>query len=94
MPRAKSTGSKRRVPLLVKDAKAKEVRVAGDFNDWSDKGTPLSPDGEGRWRVDLPLAPGKYQYRLLVDGDWRDHTEATERVENPFGSKNCILKVD
>lgn len=90
---AKVKHTTRRVPLLVKAAEAKEVRVTGDFTRWVKEGIPLSHDGDGRWRTVLPLEPGEYQYRLLVDGEWKDHAEATERVANPFGSENCVLKV-
>ncbi len=41
----------------------------------------------------LELAPGEYQYRLIVDGEWRDHSEATRRVANSFGTQNCVLIV-
>lgn len=83
----------RRIAIVAKALEAKDVRVTGDFTQWALTGIPLSHDGNGRWRTVLPLAPGEYQYRLLVDGEWRDHAEATERVANPFGSENCVLKI-
>ena len=83
----------RRVAIVVKAPEAKEVRVTGDFTRWVKQGIRLSHDGDGQWRTVLPLHPGEYQYRLLIDGEWKDHAEATERVANPFGSENCLLKV-
>jgi 1,4-alpha-glucan branching enzyme len=83
----------RRVAIVVKAPEAREVRVTGDFTRWVKQGIRLSHDGKGQWRTVLPLDPGEYQYRLLVDGEWKDHAEATERVANPFGSENCVLKV-
>ena len=83
----------RRVPFVVRAAKAKEVRVTGDFRDWVKEGIPLSHDGNGEWRTVLMLEPGEYQYRLLIDGEWKDHGEAAGRVANPFGTENCILTV-
>jgi 1,4-alpha-glucan branching enzyme len=83
----------RRVAIVVKAPEAKEVRVTGDFTRWVKEGIRLSPDGNGQWRTVLPLDPGQYQYRILVDGEWSDHPEAAERVANPFGSENCVLKV-
>jgi len=83
----------RRVPIVVKDVIAEEVRITGDFTDWLKDGIRLSHNGKNEWRTVLPLGPGRYQYRLLVDGEWKDHADASERVENPFGSKNCVLKV-
>ena len=89
--KAKPAG--RRVSILVKAAAATDVRVTGDFIRWGKEGIQLSHDGDGRWRTVLSLGPGEYQYRLLVDGEWQDHAEATARVANPFGSENCVLKV-
>jgi 1,4-alpha-glucan branching enzyme len=83
----------RRVSLVVRAPEAKEVRVTGSFTGWAEQGIRLSPDGGGRWRTVLTLEPGEYQYRLLVDGLWKDHADASQRVANPFGSENCILKV-
>jgi 1,4-alpha-glucan branching enzyme len=83
----------RRVSIVVTAPEAKDVRVTGDFTLWAKRGIRLSHDGSGRWRTVLPLGPGEYQYRLLVDGEWQDHEDATERVANPFGSENCVLKV-
>ena len=83
----------RRVPIVVKQTIAEEVRVTGDFTGWREDGVRLSHDGKGDWRTVLSLEPGEHQYRLLVDGEWKDHAEATERVGNPFGSENCVLRV-
>jgi 1,4-alpha-glucan branching enzyme len=83
----------RRIPIVVKAPEARDVRVTGDFTQWAQEGIRLSSDGKGLWRTVVPLEPGHYQYRLLVDGEWKDHAEATERVANPFGSANCVLKV-
>ena len=83
----------RRIVLAVKVPRAGDVRVTGDFTRWTKQGIRLSHDGNGEWRTVIPLAPGEYQYRLLVDGEWKDHPEAAARVANPFGTENCVLKV-
>jgi 1,4-alpha-glucan branching enzyme len=86
-------GAARLVPIDVRAAGATKVAITGDFNRWAKEGTPLSQNGKGSWRAVLELAPGEYQYRLLVDGQWRDHAEAKKRVPNPFGTENCVLVV-
>lgn len=72
---------------------AREVTVTGDFTGWSKDKVRLTRDGKGEWTGVLELAPGEYQYRLLVDGEWRDDPLAQTRVPNQFGSTNCVLKV-
>jgi hypothetical protein len=84
----------RRVPLVIRDTLSDEVRVTGDFTDWVREGIPLSHDGDGLWSTVLTLEPGEHQYRLLVDGEWKDREEKVGRADPLSGSKNCMLKVD
>ncbi len=81
------------IPLVVKVDGAHEVAVTGDFIGWSEDGISLHQIQSGEWAVKLDLPPGEYQYRLKVDGQWRDHSDALRRVPNPFGSENCVLTV-
>ena len=83
----------KKVPLRIRAEGAKEVVVTGDFTQWSKEKIRLTPAAGGEWITLLELAPGEYQYRLLVDGEWRDHADAARRVANPFGTQNCVLVV-
>ena len=56
------------VTLKYFSADAREVQVAGNFNDWQPKATPLKKAAEGEWCVDLSLRSGMYEYRFVVDG--------------------------
>jgi 1,4-alpha-glucan branching enzyme len=84
---------KKQVSLVVKAAGAREVVVVGDFNQWNEAGIRLAKSGDEEWKTTLSLEPGEYQYRLRIDGEWRDHAEAQKRVPNPYGSENCVLIV-
>jgi hypothetical protein len=77
---------------LVKPG-AKQVAVAGDFNDWKPERTPLSPIGNGRWVGDLNVKPGRHEYLFVVDGQWVPDPNARENVQNPYGGKNSVLIV-
>ena len=91
--KAPKTVGARRVPIEVHADMASNVVITGDFNRWSKEGVRLSYDGFRTWRTVLKLAPGEYQYRLIVDDQWRDHPEAVKRLPNPFGTVNCVLLV-
>ena len=41
----------------------------------------------------LPLAPGRYRYRYVVDGDWRSDPHNTYVESNPFGELNSVVEV-
>jgi len=83
----------RRLRFLVKLEGAKEVVLTGDFTRWAKDEIKLNPIGQGEWETVLRLLPGEYQYRLLVDGEWRDDAQAKKRVPNSFGTENCVLTV-
>lgn len=77
---------------LVKPG-AKQVAVAGDFNDWKPERTPLVQIGNGRWVGDLNVKPGRHEYLFVVDGQWLPDPNAKETVQNPFGGKNSVFIV-
>ena len=83
----------RLVPVTVRVGEGKQVVMTGDFNGWSKDGIPMKAVGDGRYRAQLRLAPGTYQFRVLVDGRWADDQEAPRRVSNPFGTENSVLEV-
>lgn len=73
------------------DEAAQAVFVAGTFNDWRPGAVPMIHVGEGRWVKELSLPPGRYEYRLVVDGQWICDPAAVEKVPNPFGGMNAVL---
>jgi 1,4-alpha-glucan branching enzyme len=82
-----------RVSLELVKPDAKNVCVAGSFNEWKPEKTPLAPLGNGRWAGDLAVKPGRHEYLFVVDGQWLPDPNAKETVQNPFGGKNSVLVV-
>ena len=72
---------------------ATTVCVAGTFNQWQPEAKTLHPAGGGCWLKETALAPGTYEYCLVVDGQWMPDPLARETVPNPFGGRNSVLKV-
>jgi len=87
----------REVLVRFRDPRAQDVRIAGDFNGWvPDKGVRslIEADGEARvWTKILQLTPGRYQYRYVVDGVWREDPDNPEGVPSDVGGRNSILVV-
>lgn len=73
--------------------------LAGTFNDWRPDATPMQLDAEGTWSVPLELEPGRYEYKFVVDGEWRAAPESradlacTGWIPNAFGTMNRVLEV-
>jgi 1,4-alpha-glucan branching enzyme len=72
---------------------AKTVCLAGTFNHWQPEAKTLHATGAGIWWKETALAPGTYEYCLVVDGQWMPDPLARESVANPFGGRNSILTV-
>jgi len=75
------------------DPSAHAVCLAGTFNHWQPEAKTLHSSGAGNWWKETALAPGVYEYCLVVDGQWRPDPLAPESVANPFGGRNSILRV-
>ena len=58
------------VQFTLAAPQAKEVLLAGDFNNWKPEPMSHSQESKGRWELLLPLPPGKYLYLFQVDGTW------------------------
>jgi chromosome partitioning protein len=74
--------------------RAKDVKIAGDFNNWQPQETPMQKVGDsGVWQTQLKLPAGRYRYRLVVDGQWQQdpYNELTEL--NPFGDYNSVVEI-
>ncbi|MGN6507672.1 MAG: AAA family ATPase [Tepidisphaeraceae bacterium] len=72
---------------------AKRVLVAGDFNNWSSMSTPLTSSEPGKWTAKLPLTPGRYRYRFIVDGNWISDPHNATAETNEYGELNSIVEV-
>ena len=67
--------------------------LVGDFNEWSENGTPLKRTEDGTWSVTLELEPDRqYQYRYLADSQmWHNDWVADFYIPNPYGSENSVV---
>jgi hypothetical protein len=81
------------VTIRTRIGEAREVVLTGEFTGWAKDKLRLTKGADGDWTGSIDLAPGEYQYRLVVDGEWRDDPSAQARVPNDFGTTNCVLKV-
>ncbi len=74
--------------------KANRLAIAGDFNGWDPGTTPLLKDDSlGVWQACINVPPGRYRYRLVVDGQWVQDPYNSYVESNPFGELNNIVVV-
>ena len=90
---AKQIATKRKVTFACHAPEAQAVSLAGCFTNWDQAPVGLKKRQGGLWETTIPLAPGTYEYRLIVDGQWQDDPQCPTRVPNPFGTENCVRTV-
>jgi len=74
---------------------ASKVAIAGDFNGWSHESLRMEPAGRaGEFMAKLELNPGRYRYRLVVDGKWMTDPNNQYVESNQFGELNNVVEVD
>lgn len=94
---------KREVPKLSESLKesiftiqapeAKEVHLVGDFNGWRVGNESFMQQNNGRWVKKMPLNPGSYHYRFVVDGTWLEDPNNPTKARNPFGQMNSLIEI-
>jgi len=73
---------------------AKRVLIAGDFNNWSPISTPMVNRRPGEFFTRLPLRPGRYRYRFIVDGKWVTDPYNTYVEVNSLVNWNNVVEVE
>ena len=83
----------KRVRFEYESPDASSVLLAGDFTDWEEHARAMRrAKGGGAFVAIVPLAPGEYQYKFIVDGEWVEDPHA-EAVTNRLGTRNSRLTV-
>ncbi len=73
----------------------KEVRILGDFNEWSwEKGYKMKAQ-KAEFTTEVELAAGKeYQFRYLIDNHiWENDWNADNYEVSPFGGYNSVISL-
>jgi glycosidase len=69
-----------------------KVFLAGSFNGWSMDKLPLTgPNAQGEYEVEIPLKPGRYPYKFVVDGKWTLDPNNSQTEDNGMGDKNSVV---
>jgi 1,4-alpha-glucan branching enzyme len=86
--------SRSTIHFEVEELGAASVFLAGTFNDWDATSFPLQEGEErGLFQADVPLAPGYYEYKFVVDGVWVADLKCPRWSVNEHGSLNSVLEV-
>lgn len=83
----------RRVSVSLKGyAAAKEVLVAGSFNQWTPRSGRLERRGDA-WVGEVLAEPGQHTYKFIVDGEWMTDP-ANPKTARDGQFENSVLAVE
>ena len=86
-------GKKVSMTFILYNETAKEIHLAGDFNEW-DKQNISMEEENGYWSATVAMKPGVYQYMFVIDSEhWIPDPSNTEVVESAFGGVNSVVEV-
>lgn len=82
------------VRFVIREPGAQRVSLVGDFNGWSHDAAPLEASIDGAvWTLTLPLAPGRYEYAFVVDGERWVADPSARSVQDEFGGETSVLRL-
>jgi cyclomaltodextrinase len=74
--------------------KVSKVVVSGSFNNWNkERDQLLDAQGTGVYELSLPLEPGNYIYKFLVDGKEILDPSNQEKAPTGFDDFNSVLRI-
>ncbi len=79
--------------FTVKAPDAARVQLAGEFNGWTPEGSEMEAVGQV-WKKTLKLAPGRYRYRYVIDGEWQKDPQNAVVEPSPYGGQDSVLVLD
>jgi 1,4-alpha-glucan branching enzyme len=79
-------GQGEEVTFRLEAPRAMQVFVAGSFNHWSPRATPLQRNRAGTWTRTMSLGPGEREFMFVVDGFWCDAPAYAVRRSDEDGS--------
>jgi alpha-amylase/alpha-mannosidase (GH57 family) len=72
---------------------AEEVYLAGDFNSWNPAKDAMHKDDTGTWTITVPLKPGRYEYKFVINGGetWKHDITNPLWADDPYGGRNSVV---
>jgi 1,4-alpha-glucan branching enzyme len=84
------TNVNRMTSFAFQAPRARQVSLAGDFNNWDPKAGPMQKRADGVWHLSVALKPGRYEYRFFADEVWCDDPAAELKTVNAMGTENSV----
>lgn len=93
-PAASTSAGRKRVTFQVTAPESSDVSVAGSFNNWETLALNAGSGAKSStYSKILFLAPGTYEYKFIINGEWLLDPTCQETAPNEHGSQNSLLRL-
>ena len=73
----------------------KQINLFGQFNSWDRQNLPMTDsNGDGIYEIEIPLDPGRYEYKFYVDGKELIDPDNPIKVPNGLGDFNSVRVIE
>jgi len=92
-PESRGTRQENGSVLFIYPSEAQEVYVSGEFNNWSSSSDKMERAQDGGLRLRKYMAPGRYRYMFIVNGNWITDPTNPETAPDGRGGENSLILV-
>lgn len=75
----------------LKTPSAKAVYLAGEMSDWKDNVFKMQQGENDNWSLTLYLPQGAWQYKFVVDGQWKYDESNPKTTDDGFDGLNSVI---
>lgn len=79
--------------FYYRNERAKSVYIVGDFNNWNSYSHPMQKNLAGLWEVEIDIPPGRYAYRFIIDGNYKNDPLGRVAAYDRFNNEFTLLEV-
>ncbi len=87
---SKAALSRKTLTFKIHAPDARNVDIAGSFNNWELK--PMKRGKDGTWKATFRPQPGTYEYKFLVDHRWMEDPAHHDKVSDGHGGFNSVCR--
>lgn len=73
--------------------RAQSAHLVGDFKGWIPNSATMKNGRDGLWSLVVPLKPGRYQYRFVIDGEWVTDPSNPAVEIDPLGRPTSVIEI-
>ncbi|MAP67259.1 MAG: hypothetical protein CMF80_06130 [Candidatus Marinimicrobia bacterium] len=81
------------VRFIYQDIDAQSVYLVGSMNEWNTSSDLMKKQADGTWEIRLKLDSGKYSYKYLVDGNWKNDPYNPNLEDDGYGGSNSFFEL-